>query len=127
MLPDVAMTHYLYEPEQNPKRKHHWPHPEPILIRIDNEWIGKCPAGVTLEEAEALLNQGVSWSPENWPHQHPKRIYLLRQGIVYRATPTIPGVSYHAFPERAGGLPRSVERRLYAHRAGARTQAGLCS
>jgi hypothetical protein len=110
MSPGPTMA-YRYQADENPKRKHHWSHPEPGFDqRLRNgrqEQIGKCPNTLDLTTAETLLSTGVYWSPEGWEETHPKRIYVVYNGWVYRAVVTNPGVSYHAFPEAFDGLPKS--------------------
>ena len=46
---------------------------------------------------------------------YPTRIYVVHDGVVYRAKPTNPGVSYHAFPETSEELqklPRATLRAI---------------
>jgi len=59
-----------------------------------------------------LLNSGIAWAPKGWRKPYPKRIYNILNGIVYRATPTIPGQSYHGFPERREQLPPEMKQPL---------------
>jgi hypothetical protein len=94
-----------YEPDENPKRKHGWGKKHPGFINRNGHKIGKCPSDLGISEAEKLVNNGIEWSPEGWPRDYPKRIYVVRNGWVYRATPTIPGRSYHGFPEIRSRLP----------------------
>lgn len=47
-------------------------------------------------EAKAPLDRG--------PSTHPDRVYVVHGGVVYRATATQNGKSFHAFPE----LPREL-------------------
>jgi len=95
---------WRYEPEQNPKRKHAWNRNVAGFAEFRGLRVGKCPNDVSLEEAEALLNFGIPWSPPGWENAWPNRIYIVRRGVVYRAVPTVPGVSYHAFPDTGRAL-----------------------
>jgi hypothetical protein len=102
---------WKYEPDELPKRKHAWAKPEPGFESHGTAIVGKCPNNISIEEAESLLNLGVQWIPEGSRAGWPKRIYIIHKGWVYRAMPTNPGVSYHAFPERPEDfrrLPREV-------------------
>jgi hypothetical protein len=70
---------------------------------------------MSLQQAEELLQSGLPFSSERWPHDYPERIYNVHDGTLYRATPTNPGQSYHGFPElpeRAKKLPREFKDRL---------------
>ncbi len=89
---------WRYEPEQ-PKRKHHWLKSTAGYVEVHGVVVGKCPHGLPLTTAEALLNDGVEWRSRRNPSPWPSRIYAVHEGFVFRATPTVPGVSYHAFPE----------------------------
>jgi len=78
--------------------------------------VSKCPSDLTVADAEQMLNAGIEWSSARWPNDHPQRIYAVLDGVVYRATPTNPGVSYHGFPELIESLPpdRALRVRLLA-------------
>jgi hypothetical protein len=101
---------WLYEPDEVPKRKHHWKEPRAGFVMVGNVLIGKCPSTMTLESAEELLNSGVEWSPKGWQREYPQRIYAVSDGVLYRATPTNPGRSYHGFPEHYSRFPRGIDR-----------------
>jgi hypothetical protein len=100
--PTAGGPPWRYVPDENPKRKHHWDQPHAGFQEVGGVLVGKCPNNISTEAAEQLLNAGIRWSPKGWKKGYPKRIYNIRDKIVYRATPTIPGQSYHAFPERCG-------------------------
>lgn len=94
------------EPDEDPKRKHRWPHDEAGFAEPNERYfVGKCPRTLTLVEAKEMLNRGVPWTPASWRRDYPKRIYAVRRGVVYRAMPTNPGRSYHGFPEHYSGFP----------------------
>jgi hypothetical protein len=102
---------------QRARRKHHWNQPRAGFVRIGPADVGKCPSTMTLETALALLQRAVPWFPSRWQHSYPKRLYAVFDGVVYRATPTVPGVSYHGFPEHpaqfaTGGNANEVKRQL---------------
>lgn len=99
---------WKYEPDEVPKHKHNWEHDFAGFISVNHDtFVGKCPHGMTLEDAQALLQTAIEWSPRNWRSDFPKRLYVVHEGVLYRATPTNPGVSYHAFPEHPTRFPRS--------------------
>lgn len=95
-----------YETDENPKRKHHWNRNEAGHLEVQGVLVSKCPANLSNAEAEALLNEGIPFYPPSKPQNgHPRRIYAVLNGVVYRATPTNPGTSYHGFPELRENLP----------------------
>jgi hypothetical protein len=114
--PPVATTppQWLYVPDEDPKRKHHWDHPYAGFVEVAGVSVAKCPNNIGTAEAQRLLNNGLSWYPRGWRKLYPKRIYNILDKIVYRATPTNPGQSYHAFPEHAKSLPPEMKPRLRA-------------
>jgi hypothetical protein len=108
---------WKYQPDEDPKRKHHWSEPRAGFATEGGEKVGKCPCTITVELAERLLNQqGLPWDNPRLPTgTHPDRIYVVYDGVVYRAKPTIAGVSYHAFPElpeRLRQLPKAVREQI---------------
>ncbi len=119
---------FRYEPDENPKQKHRWKKNEPGFLEIRGVFIGKCPANLSLEEAETLLNAGIRWNRPRTPDLgYPDSIYVVYEGAVYRAKPTMPGESYHAFPElpkRLRELPADLRDRILerARELGCETQ-----
>lgn len=108
---------WKYEPSPDRKHKRDWDLPQAGFVLVRGEEIGKCSTTITIVDAELLLNeeQRVEYSPPRWPHSYPERIYNVHQGQLYRATPTVPGSSYHGFPEnpaRALDLPPALKRRI---------------
>ena len=107
---------WKYVHDRRRKHKRAWKKNEAGFMQDPKgSFIGKCPANMTVEVAEALLNSGIEFSSDRWPHDYPERIYNIRDGVVYRATPTVPGESYHGFPEhpdRARKLPRDIKDQL---------------
>lgn len=110
------LPHYEYEPDERPKkRKHHWDNDWAGFVRRDGVLVAKCPVSLTLERAEALLNDGVPWFNPRAPGPHPDRVYVVHDGVVYRATPTHVGRAYHGFPEhpeRLRELPKRVREMI---------------
>jgi hypothetical protein len=103
---------WIYEPDEKPKRKHAWDRDDAGFETVAGDvLVGKCPKNLTLGEAQELLEGGIPWSPRTWRRDYPQRIYAVRQGAVYRATPTVPGLSYHGFPEHPSHFPQG-EREL---------------
>lgn len=116
---------WTYQADENPKRKHHWENDYPGFYEKPMGKgqaplrIGKCPRRLApAEETQALLdellNDGILYSPPSWRQEHPKRIYIVHEGWLYRATPTNPGRSYHAFPEdfETRKVPPSIRGRI---------------
>jgi len=100
-----ALRMWLYEPDENPKKKHHWKEDRAGFEIVGHVFIGKCPRTMSIELAETLLNSGIAWSPRGWRDDYPQRIYSVWEGVLYRATPTNPGRSYHGFPEHYSRFP----------------------
>lgn len=102
------LPRYLYEPDENPKKKHRWSEAWAGFRRDKRpgaKVVGKCPAGLTNEVAEEMLNSGVPIFHSRALTSYPNEVYAVHDGVVYRATPTRPGCSYHGFPE----LPRALQ------------------
>ena len=93
---------WKYEPDEVPKRKHAWEKDYAGFVIVRGVQVGKCPKGLDLDRAEGLISNGIRFFPKRWDKPYPKRIYVVYDGVLYRAEPTNPGVSYHGFPE----LPR---------------------
>jgi len=107
-----------YEPDKTPKRKHSWEKNAAGFISIGTTVIGKCPKGISIDTAKELLNSGIPWSPRRWEKSHPQRIYAIHHGVLYRAMPTIPGKSYHGFPEHPRSfseLPKALREKIFEH------------
>lgn len=95
-----------YEPDELPKRKHAWSQTKAGFTTVGTDkFVGKCPSDMTVELAQDLLNDALPWSPTNWRSDYPKRLYAVRDGVLYRASPTNPGRSYHGFPEHPSRFP----------------------
>jgi len=105
---------WKYEPDEKPKKKHAWDRPHAGVVEHPRGTkIAKCPSNIATDLAEKVLNTGVPVSFKSWRDAHPQRIYAVHEGVLYRATPTNPGVPYHAFPEfpeRFRELPAAARR-----------------
>jgi hypothetical protein len=77
----------------------------PGFVTVGAIFVGKCPGNMSMQFAQMLLNTGIGWSPKMWSEPYPQRIYCVWGGVLYRATPTIPGRSYHGFPEHPSKFP----------------------
>lgn len=104
-----------YEPDEKPKKKHHWPHDYPGFVEHpprSGTHVGKCPSSLTPALAEPILRRGVGFNPPRWDKPWVERIYVVHQGTVYRATITNPNTpSYHGFPELPARFPKHRELR----------------
>jgi hypothetical protein len=51
--------------QENPDRKHkrNWDQATPGFVEEKGEIVGKCPATLTTERAEELLNSGIPYTP----------------------------------------------------------------
>ena len=97
---------WLYEHDEIPKRKHAWAHSAAGFVRVRDALVGKCPSNMKPEEAQALLDAALPYSAPRWSHDYPQRLYAVKDGVIYRATRTRPGVSYHGFPEHPSKFPK---------------------
>jgi len=61
---------WLYQPDEDPKRKHHWNQNEAGFVTVGAIFVGKCPSDMTIELAQTLLNTGIEWSPKMWPEPY---------------------------------------------------------
>lgn len=100
-------SRWLYEADEVPKRRHGWSRGHAGFVEVGAKFVGKCPAGMSQSQAQELLDDAVAFVPPRWRHPHPQRLYAVSGGVVYRATPTIPGRSYHGFPEHPTKFPRT--------------------
>jgi hypothetical protein len=86
--------------------KHRWHKDEAGHLMEGRRLVGKCPKSLDPVKAEDALNSGYPYFDErDGEHTFPSRIFAVIDGVVYRAMPTMPGVSYHGFPELARSLP----------------------
>ena len=107
---------WVYEVDENRKHKRGWHEDRAGFVEVAGGiLVGKCPRNLTLDLCRELLNTGVEYRSPRSRYTHPDRIYNIIDKVVYRATPTIPGKSYHGFPElqeRAAELPRDLKDRI---------------
>lgn len=109
---------WIYEPDPRMKHKRGWTANEPgFATESGGEVVGKCPAALTVERAEELLNDpdAIQFFPPRWDRAYPKVIYNIHKGTLYRATWAVPGASCHGFPEhpkRAEELPKELKERI---------------
>lgn len=95
-------TRYRYEPKRDASGrpiKHKWAEPRAdFRYGPDGHPEGMCPSTLSVDLAENLLNEGFPYSPQGWTKAHPKYIYNVHEGVVFKAVETNPGRSYHGFP-----------------------------
>lgn len=107
---------WLYQVDEDRKRKHHWTEDRAGFIEVNGEIVGKCPVSIAVSEAQHLLNaQSVPYFNPRAPGPNPDRLYVVHRGVVYRAVPTVAGKSFHAFPElpaRLRALPKAVRTQI---------------
>ena len=102
---------WRYEPDENPKRKHHWNRDRAGFVTVGRIRVGKCPATMDPSGAQMLLDDAIPYFPPRWDRPYPQRLYAVSDGVVYRAAPTNPGTSYHGFPEHPSMFPRAGNAR----------------
>jgi len=104
------MTRLRYAPDEDPKRKHGWARACAGFVDVRGRPVGKCPKGFSLEDAEAILNDGIRVEGRSRP-----KVYAVHEGVLYRAIESGVG-SYHGFPEHPSGfrkLPRRLQRQIW--------------
>ena len=102
---------WRYELDENPKRKHHWNENRAGFVAVGRIRVGKCPATMDPCDVQTLLDDAIPYFPPRWDRPYPQRLYAVSDGVVYRAAPTNPGISYHGFPEHPSTFPRSGNAR----------------
>ena len=95
------------ESDESPKRKHHWDRDHAGFVEAGPNRVGKCPATMDPSAAQAFLDGAIPYVSPRWNRPYPKRLYAVSGGVVYRASPTNPGTSYHGFPEHPSAFPRT--------------------
>ena len=85
--------------------KHRWHNDYAGHERVGRRLVGKCPKSIDQDAAQSALDSGYEYFDERDKATYPSRIFAVVGGVVYRAMPTQPGVSYHGFPELAEHLP----------------------
>jgi len=73
--------------------------------------IGKCPNSLTPADCEAMLVDAIAGPNGDRDIDFPKKLYTVREGVIYEAQTTTGGVSYHGYPFR-GRLPRRLLEEL---------------
>ncbi len=107
---------WQYDAGEN-RHKHHWKNDYAGFMWQSNKFVGKCPKTMTPSLAEKLLNEGIPFynprkqliCPET-KQSYPNALYNIHEGVAYRALPTQPCCSYHAFPEIE--FPPGIEEKL---------------
>ncbi len=113
---------YQYDPGDG-RYKHKWKYPYAGFEQSGSGYVGKCDSTITTEIAESELNHGIPYDFEN--RDHPSKIYVLYNGVIYEAVPTEYGTSYHAYPWR-GDLPgRTIPRRVLRKLERVATEKGM--
>ena len=88
----------VYSSPEN-RHKHRWPRNYAGFTRYYGEIVGKCPNNITLEEAQQLLVEAIPDPPDEYDDDpYPKRLYNVREGVIYRAEGDGRSNRYHAFP-----------------------------
>ena len=100
----------MYEADEDPKRKHHWDKDHAGFIKVGPSRVGTCPAKMNMSDAQALLNDAIPYFPPRWSRPYPKRLYAVSDGVVYRASPTNPGILVPWVPGAPVGIPPHEER-----------------
>lgn len=77
---------WIYQPDEFPKRKHHWRHDYAGFDEKGPVFVGKCPSGMTLDDAHELLNNAVPYFPPRWKRNYPQRLYAVSEGFPEHPT-----------------------------------------
>lgn len=88
----------VYSSPEN-RHKHRWSKNYAGFDRYCGEIVGKCPNNITWAEAQELLLQAIPDPPDEYDDDpYPKRLYNVREGVIYRAEGDGRSNKYHAFP-----------------------------
>ncbi|MFD2233495.1 hypothetical protein [Phaeospirillum tilakii] len=120
---DYDLKRCRYQPKANIDGrpiKHKWKKNEPgFSYEKDNHPEGNCPSTINTNIAEKILRDGIPYSPQGWLKSHPKWVFNIYQGAVYKAVETVPGESYHGFPcpgprthQRKPDMPKLIKEKL---------------
>lgn len=101
---------YDYDPGER-RGKHRWHRDYAGFETEEGMLVGKCPSSIDNARARTLLEGGIRWHNPTLKTKHPQAIYAIERGVIYKATPTIPGRSYHGYPWK-GSVPRNILRLL---------------
>ena len=104
------MTGWKYDPGDK-RFKHKWNKDVADFVTPDGMPVGKCPKSVGIDLATHLLNSGIEWHNPKIPKAYPDHIYNVYKGVIYKATITLHGRSYHGYPWK-GRLPRQIYDKL---------------
>ena len=108
----AGATARRYERGEN-RRKHVGRLPQPEIVKVGDEVVGKCPTGKTDAWRQALLDGAVGMiTIDPYSEAFPKRLFCIDgDGTIYAAQTTSPGDSYHGYPYE-GPLGKRVLRVL---------------
>ena len=109
--PARFMNEYEYDAgEPWSQRKHAPQGSEPFYKKQNGRVITTCPNTIDQTAARGLLNQPnrFEWRDPNDPREHPDAIWVMHDGVLYRAEPTRVGHSYHGFPETRNMLDKKL-------------------
>lgn len=88
----------VYSSPEN-RHKHRWSKNFAGFDRYYGEIVGKCPNNIPLGEAQKLLLQAIPDPPDEYDDDpYPKRLYNVREGVIYRAEGDGRSNRYHAYP-----------------------------
>jgi len=117
----VAVSPYEYDAgEPWVERKHAPRGAEPSWKKSNGKVITTCPNTFDKATAKTLLNdeRRFEWREPRDPTAHPDAIWMIHDGVLYRAEPTNVGVSFHGFPETKAKLDdcltKKQQRALFA-------------
>ena len=106
--PSAGAQRWQYDKggDRGNRRKHVWGNAYAGFVRVDGKWVGKCPNNLLPEVRQQELNAGIEVDADELTLEaSPSRIYVVYDGVVYRAEPTNPAAgSWHAFPETPENL-----------------------
>lgn len=102
-----------YDPGEH-RRKHCWTKDYAEIVPEGSASVGKCPATLSKEQAEILLNEALCEKGTK-PVSRTERLWTVHDGVIYEAVSSLPGV-YHGYPWQGrpgrNRLSRPVKRAL---------------
>lgn len=106
----AAKERLIYDDAPPHARKHRWDDVDAGFVRDEDDakLVGKCSSEIDKTTAQALLDEGIRWSPRRSRSPYPERVFNVFKGIPYRAHRQAPR-KYHGFPELPSRIPGGTD------------------
>jgi len=94
------------------RHKHLGKHTEAQVVYEEGKWVGKCPKGFCIKDAQNLLENGIPEFSKTIPEK-PRRIWSYYSGVIYAAcsSESEEGKIWHGYPVK-DEPPRKILEKL---------------